>query len=129
MRIGMGGTSITPQLPSMTSPRYARASRTPSRRCSCVVKRCARPRKRVGRHSAKHRIDDELTRTLFFVGDFEIVSAPGAVAWEIATHRAPGKGEHDKSSADNFSHCRSPPHLSPPNVDTTDHLGRMFDKA
>ena len=128
MRIAMGGASITPQLQSTTSPKYARASRTPSRRCSCAVRRCARPRKGSGDAAQRHRIGDELTRTLFFVGDFEIVSAPGAVAWEITTHRAPGKGEHDKSRADNLSHCRSPPQLSPPNVDTTDHLGRMFDK-
>jgi hypothetical protein len=71
---------------------------------------------------------DELARALFFVGDFEIVSAPGAVPWEF-TARAAGKEEHDKSRADNLSHGRKSPLLSPPNVDTTDHLGRMFDTA
>ena len=69
-----------------------------------------------------------LARALFLVGDFEIVSAPSAVPWEF-TARAPGKGEQDKSRADNLSHCRKSPLLSPPNVDTTEHLGRIFGTA
>ena len=82
--------------------------------------------KKVGRPAQGYRSADELTGGLFS-GDFEIVSAPGAVPWEITARRAPGKGEHDQSRADNLSHCHKSPHLSPPNVDTAEHLGRMFD--
>jgi hypothetical protein len=64
---------------------------------------------------------------MFLIGAFQIVSAPGAVPWDITVHRAPGKGEHDKGKADNLSHDPKSPDLSPPNVDTSEHLGRMFD--
>ena len=57
-------------------------------------------------------ITDELAGALFFVGDVKIVAAPGAVAWET-TGRAPGKAEHDKSSADNLSHSRKSPDFEP----------------
>ena len=69
------------------------------------MRRCARPRK--GRATQRNPIADELVRALFLVGDFEIASAPVAVPCEI-TGRAPGKGEYDKSSANNLSHCRKP---------------------
>jgi len=46
-----------------------------------------------------------LARALFFVDDFPIVSAPGAIPREF-TARTSGKGEHDKSSADDLSHGR-----------------------
>jgi hypothetical protein len=75
-----------------------------------------------------HTVADALARALFFVGDFEIVSAPAGFPWEI-TACASGKGEHDKSKTDNLSHCHKSPHLSSPYVDTTEHLGRMFDAA
>jgi hypothetical protein len=80
---------------------------------------------KVGRRSARYRSADELTGGLFS-GDFEIVSAPGAVPWEITAHRAAGKGEQDKNRADNLSHGHKSP-SRPPNVDTIEHLGRMFD--
>jgi hypothetical protein len=66
------------------------------------------PTSNQGDAAQRQRSADELTGGLFS-GDFEIVSAPGAVPWEITTHRAPGKGEHDKSRADNLSHGHKSP--------------------
>ena len=66
-------------------------------------------------------INDELAWALFFVGDVKIVAAPGAVAWET-TGRAPGKAEHDKSSADNLSHSRKS-HDFEPNVYIQRYIG------
>jgi len=68
--------------------------------------------KKVGRPAQGYRSADELTGGLFS-GDFEIVSAPGAVPWEITAHRAPGKGEHDKSRADNLFHGHKSPSCPP----------------
>jgi hypothetical protein len=68
--------------------------------------------KRQGDAAQGHRIADELTGDLFS-GGFEIVSAPGAVPWEITVRRAPGKGEHGKSRADNLSHYHKSPYFEP----------------
>jgi hypothetical protein len=110
-----------PQRPMLIAPGVPLSARRSARRF-----RLTGPEK-VGR-TQRNPIADELVRALFFVGDFEIASAPVAVSREI-TGRAPSKEEHDKSRADNLSHGRKSPLLSPPNVDTTDHLGRMFDTA
>ena len=66
---------------------------------------CPPPLRR--RSAQGYRSADELTGSLFYGGS-DIVSASGAVSWEITAHRATSKEEHDKSRADYLSLVISP---------------------